>query len=334
MVGCFLNVFHHSLFPVHWGLVISAWFLQLGLILYSVLPTAEPQTYTMNVILIFFYVATTILNYRVHADKINEFIQVLKEEELLRVKDEEMKARVIAEYLAGTYGSSTNHHPHSAHDGHPIDRCDSSSMVSDGAGGNDRNGGANHAASVVSNASVSTTRRKRGLGSVATVSTISYLSDRDPEDDDMNDTFPPPPGRHPTATKPKSGEEAIALARQALQINTRMHGADSHQVASSILSLADVLRSYSSDVEDTEVIALYEQSIAIFAKLQGGSCVNVAVTENQLGNAYLARAERARDADDLEREQANLELALPHYREAARILKVNFLLLPPDNNPR
>lgn len=48
----------------------------------------------------------------------------------------------------------------------------------------------------------------------------------------------------------------------------------------------------------------------------------MAVTENQLGNAYLARAEKARDVNDLEREQANLELALPHYREAARILKV------------
>ena len=300
-----------------------AWFLQLCLVLYSVLPTAEPQTYTMNFILIFFYIATTTLNYRIHADKVNEFIETIKEEDDQRVEEEDMKNRVIAEYLAGSYGPSANRQAGIGNDGN-MDTYDGSSMLSGGREGHCRNKGPDAS---VSDASVSTTRRGRGLASIATVSTISYLSERYPDDHSNSDTTPLPPGPFPKMkTRPKSGEEAIALARQALQINTRMHGAKSHQVASNILSLADVLRSFNNDVENSEIIHLYEQSIAIFKSLQGNSCVNVAVTENQLGNAYLARAEQARDANDLEREQVNLELALPHYREAARILKVTLVL--------
>ena len=47
--------------------------------------------------------------------------------------------------------------------------------------------------------------------------------------------------------------------------------------------------------------------------------MNVAVGEKNLGNAYEQRAARAQVANDLDRCMANLELALPHYREAARI---------------
>ena len=38
-----------------------------------------------------------------------------------------------------------------------------------------------------------------------------------------------------------------------------------------------------------------------------------------MANAYRRRAKRARVVNDLDRETANLELALPAYREAARI---------------
>ena len=48
---------------------------------------------------------------------------------------------------------------------------------------------------------------------------------------------------------------------------------------------------------------------------------NVAIREANLGAAYCSRAEKAHAANDLDREQANLELALPHYREAVRIYR-------------
>ena len=41
--------------------------------------------------------------------------------------------------------------------------------------------------------------------------------------------------------------------------------------------------------------------------------------EFNLGNAYYHRAFKANDANDLERCVTNMELALPHFREAARI---------------
>ena len=50
--------------------------------------------------------------------------------------------------------------------------------------------------------------------------------------------------------------------------------------------------------------------------------MNVAVGEGNLGGAYHNRAIRAHAANDLDRWMANEELALPHYREAARIFRV------------
>ena len=310
-------MFHHSLLPVHWSVVILAWFIQLCLVLYSVLPTTEPHAYMMNIILTVFYFSTTTLNYRIHTDKIKEFIEIIKEEDLERLREEEMKGRVIAEYLAGSYGNNDNMY-----------NSDGSTIVSDSVDENIRKKDPNDSESI---ASISTTHRGRGRGlaSIATVSSISYMSEQYSEDHSNSKKAPPPKGPPPNTTRQKSGEETVALARQALQINIRMHGGDSHQTASSLLSLADVLRTYNNEMENSEVILLYEQSIDIFKRVQGISCVNVAVSENQLGNAYLARAEKARDAHDLEREQANLEFALPHYREAARILKVNHHFFPP-----
>ena len=49
--------------------------------------------------------------------------------------------------------------------------------------------------------------------------------------------------------------------------------------------------------------------------------MNVAACKNNLGSAYSTRANRAQAANDLDRCIANLELALPHLREAARIFR-------------
>ena len=76
-----------------------------------------------------------------------------------------------------------------------------------------------------------------------------------------------------------------------------------------------------NNVDDVEIIRLYEQSIAITARVEGTSSVNVAVCEYNLAFAYRNRAKRAHVTNDLDREITNLELAIPHYREAARIYR-------------
>ena len=85
--------------------------------------------------------------------------------------------------------------------------------------------------------------------------------------------------------------------------------------------LADALN-YFNDVDDDEILRLYEQAIAIIRRLEGSSSVNVAVGESSLGIAYHNRAMRAQAANDLDRCIANLELAIPRYREPARIFRV------------
>ena len=49
----------------------------------------------------------------------------------------------------------------------------------------------------------------------------------------------------------------------------------------------------------------------------------MAVHEANLGSMYKNRADIAETANDLDRCMANLELALPHLREAIRILRAN-----------
>ena len=110
------------------------------------------------------------------------------------------------------------------------------------------------------------------------------------------------------------------LARRALQIDTRLHGIESSEVGDDMGLLAQVL-CYFNDIDDDEEIRLYEQSIAIYARVQGSLSTNVAASEINLGIAYRIRAIRARDADDLDRCVANLELALSRFREAARIYR-------------
>ena len=86
--------------------------------------------------------------------------------------------------------------------------------------------------------------------------------------------------------------------------------------------LASVL-AYFNDVGDDEVPRLFEQAKAIFALSEGSLSPNVVTCEFNIGAAYFQRANRVQDANDLHRHVANLELALPHYREAARVYRAN-----------
>ena len=127
-------------------------------------------------------------------------------------------------------------------------------------------------------------------------------------------------GGIPPAEKQKAGEEAIVLARQALELHTQVYGTESSQVAGAMLTLADVLDHF-NDVDDDEILRLYEQAIAIYSRVQGSSSPNVAVSENNLAISYRSRARRAMAANDPDRCIANLELRLHHLREALRIYR-------------
>ena len=118
------------------------------------------------------------------------------------------------------------------------------------------------------------------------------------------------------------GQEAIGLARRSLEDHTQLYGLEHANVANAISLFARVLN-YFNNVDDDEVLRLYEQSIAISRRVEGSMSVNVAAGNRNLSSAYCCRATRARAANDLDRERANLELALPHYVEAARIYSYN-----------
>ena len=107
----------------------------------------------------------------------------------------------------------------------------------------------------------------------------------------------------------------------------------SHYVANAMGLLADALDHF-SNVDIDEVLRLYEQSIAITARVEGSSSVNVGADNKNLALAYHSRAERAHAANDLNRVIANLELALPYYREAARIFSALNLLEKADESAR
>ena len=132
-------------------------------------------------------------------------------------------------------------------------------------------------------------------------------------------------GGIPSVDKQKAGEEAIMHARKALELHTQLHGTESAEVAGCMSSLADVLH-YFNDVDDDEILRLYEQSIAIYARVHGSVSSNVAAGEYNLGAAYQNRARRAQTANDMDRCVANLELALSHLREAVRIYRaINYM---------
>ena len=122
--------------------------------------------------------------------------------------------------------------------------------------------------------------------------------------------------------KQNAGEEAVALARQALELHTQLDGTGRTAVANSMSVLADLL-DFFNDVDDDEVTRLYEQAISICRRAEGRSSVNVGVAENKLGRAYGNRARRALAIKDLDRYMTNLQMALPHFRNAYRILQAN-----------
>ena len=127
-------------------------------------------------------------------------------------------------------------------------------------------------------------------------------------------------GGIPPEEKQIAGKEAITHARKALEINNRLHGTESAKVALGMSVLGDVL-DYFKNIDDDEVPRLFEQAIAIYSRVEGSSSPNVAVAKNKLGIVCNNRADRAKIANDLDRCMANLELALPHFREAARIYR-------------
>ena len=127
-------------------------------------------------------------------------------------------------------------------------------------------------------------------------------------------------GGIPPEAQQKAGKEAIELAHQALKLRIQLRGTENGQVANDMLTLADVLDHF-NDVDDDEILRLYEQAIAIHCRVEGSLSFNVAASEGNLVFAYSNRSNRAMAANDLDRALANLELALPHYREAARIFQ-------------
>ena len=118
--------------------------------------------------------------------------------------------------------------------------------------------------------------------------------------------------------KQKAGNEAIELARKALEIHTQLFGTESARVATDMGALADVL-DYFNNVDDDEIFRLREQASAIYRRVEGSLSYNVASGMKNLGIAYHHRAARAEASDDLDRCLSNLELSLSHYSEAARI---------------
>ena len=128
-------------------------------------------------------------------------------------------------------------------------------------------------------------------------------------------------GGIPPRDKQKAGQEAIGLARRALEIHLQLHGTENNDVASDMIVLADTLDYFNDNDDDNEVLRLHEQAKAILVRLQGSSSSNVAISAGKLGDVYGIRAKRAHAANDLDRFEANLALALPHLREAARIYR-------------
>ena len=132
----------------------------------------------------------------------------------------------------------------------------------------------------------------------------------------------------------KAGKKAIMLARKAMEIQSQLHGTESTEVANEIGVLADVLSFFNGIDGEDEVLRLYEQVITIYSRIQGSSSINVAVANNNLGAAYEKRADRARNVQYIDRCLTNLELALPHYREAEQTYRVNNHIVTADRCAR
>ena len=127
-------------------------------------------------------------------------------------------------------------------------------------------------------------------------------------------------GSMPPEEKHETGVEAIMLARRALEMHTQLRGGKPDHIAVCMDLLASIV-DYFNDVDDDEIPRLHEQAKVIFARVHGSLSPNVATCERNLGVAYKHRARRAQAAHDLDRCVANLELALPHFRESVRIFR-------------
>ena len=127
-------------------------------------------------------------------------------------------------------------------------------------------------------------------------------------------------GGIPPEEKQKVGEESIELVRKALEIHIQRYGTENARVALDMATLAEVL-DYFNNVNDDEILRLLEQAIAILRRVEGSLSPNMAGHERKLGFAYGKRANNALDANDHDRFMANLELALPHFRESVRIYR-------------
>ena len=76
IISCFLNIYHHNLYPVHWWVIMITLFLHFLLIIFSWRDegTQNMIQFQSTVILSLFYVAMLICNYRIHNAKIVEFL--------------------------------------------------------------------------------------------------------------------------------------------------------------------------------------------------------------------------------------------------------------------
>ena len=129
-------------------------------------------------------------------------------------------------------------------------------------------------------------------------------------------------GGIPPEKMQKAGEEAIAHARKALELQTQLRGTEDVFVADAMNGLAVVLNFFNI-FEDNEKIRLMDQSNAIFLRIEGSLSVNVAVGEGKLGTLYGDMARRQLANNDLDLCVVTLELALTHFGEALRICRLN-----------
>ena len=123
-------------------------------------------------------------------------------------------------------------------------------------------------------------------------------------------------GGLPPAERQKAGGEAVARARQSLEIRTRLYGAENGLVATAMSVLAEVLDHFTAYCND-EALRLHEQATVIYRLTLGNLSFNLASCINSQGVANYHRAQHT--FNDLERYTAHLELALVHFSEAAEI---------------
>ena len=103
-----------------------------------------------------------------------------------------------------------------------------------------------------------------------------------------------------------------------MEIDGHLFGSESQEVAYDQAALSHALE-YTTSCNSDESICLLEHAIAIFARVEGRLCVNVAMNERYLGLAYETRAKRINDQDQ---RVIMLNLALLRYHEALRIYQV------------